>query len=202
MALKAEAKTTYMREYMRRRRSEAQAARTTAREPKLAAALAEIEQARESLRQLSTAAQQQLDATIRQHKKNLDAEFNKCVEEEVARRMRNFVVPHFEEEIAFYEKTVKTRKGIMDNAAYRLIWSCLHDDSRKSVSTERLNKAFNIWTEVKLKVLDEKETPTTKFKSMPDIPAPRQSGKQRLRRRRSDNGRSERAPTAERRVRW
>ena len=170
MALKAEAKTMYMREYMRRRRSEAQAGRTTTREPKLAAALAEIEQVRESLRQLSTAAQQQLDATIRQHKKNLDAEFNKCVEEEVARRMRNFVVPHFEEEIALYEKAVKTRKGIMDNAAYRLIWSCLHDDSRKSVSTERLNKAFNIWTEVKLKVLDEKENPTPKFKGMPDIP--------------------------------
>jgi hypothetical protein len=158
MALKAEAKT------------EPQAGCTTSREPNLAAALAEIEQVRETLRQLSASAQQQLEAAIRQHKKNLDAEFSQRVEEEVARRMREFVVPHFEEEIALYEKAVKTRKGIMDNAAYRLIWSCLHDDSRKSVSTEKLNKAFNTWTEAKLKVLDEKENPTLKFKDMPDIP--------------------------------
>ena len=48
--------------------------------------------------------------------------------------------------------------------------SCLHDDSRKSVSSEKLNKAFTIWTEAKLKVLDEKENPTPKFKDMPDIP--------------------------------
>jgi hypothetical protein len=58
----------------------------------------------------------------------------------------------------------------MDRAAYRLIWSCLHDDSRKSVSPEKLNKAFNIWTEVKLKVLNEEENPTPTFRDMPDIP--------------------------------
>ena len=110
MALKAEAKTMYMREYMRRRRSEAQAGRTTAREPKLAAALAEIEQVRESLRQLSTAAQQQLDATIRQHKKNLDAEFNKCVGE-VARRMRNFVVPHLKRKSPCTRRRLKRVRG-------------------------------------------------------------------------------------------
>jgi hypothetical protein len=51
----------------------------------------------------------------------------------------------------------------MDRAAYRLIWSCLHDDSRKSVSSEKLNKAFNIWTEAKAKVLGEEENPTSKF---------------------------------------
>jgi hypothetical protein len=39
------------------------------------------------------------------------------------------------------EKAVETRKGIIDRAAYRLIWSCLHDDSRKSVSSEKLNKS-------------------------------------------------------------
>jgi hypothetical protein len=62
-----------------------------------------------------------------------------------------------------YEKAVETRKGIMDRAAYRLIWSCLHDNSRKSVSPEKLNKAFSIWTEAKAKVLGEEENPTPKF---------------------------------------
>ena len=158
---------------MRRRHAEAQAGRTTEREAKLATALIELEQVRETLRQaqlmppLSASAQQRLDAAIRQHKQNLDAEFTQRVEEEVARRIREFVVPHF---VASYEKAVKTRKGIMDRAAYRLIWSCLHDDSRKSVSSEKLNKAFTIWTEAKLKVLDEKENPTPRFKDMPDIP--------------------------------
>jgi hypothetical protein len=113
---------------------------------------------------LSASAQQRLDAAICQHKQNLDVEFSQRVEEEVARRIREFVVPHF---VALYEKAVKTRKGIME---YRLIWSCLHDDSRKSVSSEKLNKAFNIWTEVKLKVLNEEENPTPTFKDMPDIP--------------------------------
>jgi hypothetical protein len=59
-----------------------QAARTTAREAKLAAALVEIDRVREILRQmrqqmqpLSASAQQRLDAAIRHHKQNLDAEF-------------------------------------------------------------------------------------------------------------------------------
>ena len=151
---------------MRRRHAEAQAGRTTERETKLATALIELEQVRKTLRQaqlvppLSASAQQRLDAAIRQHKQNLDAKFSQQVEEEVARRMREFVLPHF---LALYEEAVKTRKGIMDRAAYRLIWSCLHDDSRKSVSSEKLNKAFNIWTEAKAKVLGEDENPTPKF---------------------------------------
>jgi hypothetical protein len=115
-------------------------------------------------------AQQRLDAAIRQHKQNLDAEFSQHVEEEVGSGCASLWRRIFDEEIALYEKAVKTRKGIMDKAVYRLIWSCLHDDSRKSVSTEKLNEAFNIWTEAKLKVLDEKENPTPKFKNMADIP--------------------------------
>ena len=151
---------------MRRRHAEAQAGRTTERETKLATALIELEQVRETLRQaqlvppLSASAQQRLDAAIRQHNQNLDAEFSQRVEEEVSRRTREFVLPHF---LALYEKAVEARKGIMDRAAYRLIWSCLHDDSRKSVSSEKLNKAFNIWTEAKAKVLGEEENPTSKF---------------------------------------
>ena len=151
---------------MRRRHAEAQAGRTTERETKLATALIELEQVRKTLRQaqlvppLSASAQQRLDAAIRQRKQNLDAEFSQRVEEEVTRRMREYVLPHF---LALYEKAVETRKGIMDRAAYRLIWSCLHDDSRKSVSSEKLNKAFNIWTEAKAKVLGEEENPTPKF---------------------------------------
>jgi hypothetical protein len=157
MALKDEA--NYMRR-LHAAHADAQAGRTTERETKLATALIELEQVRETLRQaqlmppLSASAQQRLDAAIRQHKQNLDAEFSHQVEED-------FVLPHF---LALYEEAVKTRKGIMNRAAYRLIWSCLHDDSGKSVSSEKLNKAFNIWTEVKAKVLDEEENPTPKFK--------------------------------------
>jgi hypothetical protein len=100
----------------------------TERETELAAVLIEIERARETLRQaqlmppLSASAQRRLDAAIRSHKQNLDAEFSQRVEEEVSRRTREFVLPHF---LALYEKAVETRKGIMDRAAYRLIWSCL-----------------------------------------------------------------------------
>ena len=160
------AKPSTCADYMRRRHAEAQAGCTTERGTKLAAVLIELEQARETLRQaqlmppLSASAQQRVEAAIRQHKQNLDAEFSQQVEEEVTRRMREFVLPHF---LALYEEAVKTRKGIMDRAAYRLIWSCLHDDSRKSVSSEKLNKAFNIWTEAKAKVLGEEKNSTPKF---------------------------------------
>jgi hypothetical protein len=56
---------------MRRRHAEAQAERTTERETKLATALIELEQVRETLRQaqlmlpLPASAQQRLDAAIR-----------------------------------------------------------------------------------------------------------------------------------------
>jgi hypothetical protein len=78
----------------------------------------------------------------------------------------------------------------MDRAAYRLIWSCLHEDSRKLVSSEKLNKAFNIWTEVRAKVLDEEENTTPKFKDMVDIR--RIAAVASVRRRRSDDGRTKR----------
>jgi hypothetical protein len=60
----------------------------------VALALVEIERVREILRQmrqmppLSASAQQRVEAAIRQHKQNLDAEFSQRVEEEVARWMR------------------------------------------------------------------------------------------------------------------
>jgi hypothetical protein len=116
---------------------------------------------------LSPSAQEKLQAAIRQHKRKLDQEFETRVLAEIKTRIDAVVLPSYREQAAMHDMIIKSRKGIMDKATYRLIWSCLHADSRKSVSGDRLNKAFHVWTDIELLLLDEKQSPTPAF----DMPA-------------------------------
>lgn len=52
------------------------------------------------------------------------------------------------------------RKGIISKATYNLIWSCLHPDSRGSVTDEKLARAFREFEPLEKLVLSEKENPT------------------------------------------
>jgi hypothetical protein len=116
---------------------------------------------------LSVSAQEKLQAAIRQHKHKLDLEFEQRVDAEIKKRIDEVVLPSYREQAALLDMIIKARKGIMHKVTYRLIWSCLHADSRKSISEERLNKAFHIWTDIELLLLDEKQSPTPAF----DMPA-------------------------------
>jgi hypothetical protein len=109
---------------------------------------------------LSVSAQQRLEAAIRQHKRKLDLEFEQRVRDECKKALEATILPSYNKTYAQYQDLIKARKGIMDKAAYRKILSCLHTDSRKSVTDEKLNDAFHLFSQLELRLVDEKQNPT------------------------------------------
>ena len=101
-----------------------------------------------------------VQAAIRQHQKKLDAEFNVRVRAGVKEALEASVLPHYNKSKAHYDAVVKGRKGIFTDAEYNLILHCTHADSRKSMSEERLNQAFQLLQKKKLVLVAEKENPT------------------------------------------
>jgi len=103
------------------------------------------------------AAADRAEGRSRQH---LDAEFEQRVRDECRKRIEETILPSYNKSYAEYQEVIKARKGIMDKKTFMLIWSCLHPDSRKSVSAEKLNEAFLRFSKMELLLLDEKEHPT------------------------------------------
>jgi uncharacterized coiled-coil protein SlyX len=189
--LKGEAKTSYMREYMRRRR-----AGQSQREPlkagdtaklKAAELKLQLEAAQARIHELETAparkgeahvdpatlsmtAQQKLDTAIRQEMRRLGASFQQQVRDEVRKQLEETILPHYRKEQAEAKKVMEARKGIMDKATYNLIWSCLHPDSRKSTTDGKLSRAFNAFESFEKRLLKEKDAPTT-FSTLPETMA-------------------------------
>jgi hypothetical protein len=117
---------------------------------------------------LSMTAQQKLDLAIRQHKRKLDAEFVDSVAAECRKQMDEIWLPNCQERLDQAEELLKSRiKGAMPRAKYRIILSCLHVDSRKSVSDGRLNEAFHAFEKLESVLCSETEMPTQR------IPFPR-----------------------------
>jgi lambda repressor-like predicted transcriptional regulator len=110
---------------------------------------------------LSLSAQQKLEAAIRQHKRQLDLEFEQRVQAEVQSRLEATILPHYNEKYNLYMSVIKARKGIMDRASYRKILAALHPDRQLDPSLKkRAEDAFNLFTKIEKLVLDEKESPT------------------------------------------
>lgn len=103
------------------------------------------------------AAADRAEGRSRQH---LNQEFEQRVRDECRKRLEETILPSYNESYAEYQEVVKARKGVMDKKTFMLIWSCLHPDSRKSVSAEKLNEAFLRFSKMELLLLDEKEHPT------------------------------------------
>jgi hypothetical protein len=182
MTLKGEARTNYMREYMRRRRAGETAKGVKPVKPSPApdaakdARIRELEleagssgaQAEPDLRSfLSMSAQQKFDAAIRQYQRQLAMQFEKLVLDEVKRRIDEIILPHWKEKISTAEQLYKRRKGAMDKKTFETIRRALHPDSRKSISDHRLGLAFNTFMGLEKFLLDEKESPTD-FSGIPD----------------------------------
>lgn len=108
---------------------------------------------------LSLSAQQKFDAAIRQHKRQLDLEFDTRVGERL-RELYAAWMPEYEQKLADAEYIVQSRKGVMDRPTFNLIRSCLHADSRKSTSDQKLNDAFIAFTKLEMALLKEAEMPT------------------------------------------
>ena len=109
---------------------------------------------------LSMSAQAKLELATKQAAKKLETEIEHKVRAEVQRWLTDDLLPMYRQKEATYNLIIKSRKGALSNAEYKLIWSCLHTDSRRSVSDEKLNKAFHLFTKLEKLVLDEKESPT------------------------------------------
>jgi hypothetical protein len=59
-------------------------------------------------------------------------------------------------------------KGVMTGDQFKMIWTCLHADSRNSVSDKKLNEAFNMFEGLRLMLVSAKEVPTPGLPDLPD----------------------------------
>jgi hypothetical protein len=110
---------------------------------------------------LSMSAQERLAGALRQHKNKLDLEFEMRVRAECQRRIEETILPHYNETEATYRDLITARAGIMSKVTYNRIRRCLHPDSRKSVSDEKLNEAFQLFSQLEKRLLAEKDSPTS-----------------------------------------
>jgi hypothetical protein len=87
------------------------------------------------------------DAALDEHKAALDAEYKRLydVRKEDYRRFREMV-------------EAQRANGLMSLRDYNTILSCLHPDSRVSVSNEKLAAAFRLFNDPKVKMLLARET--------------------------------------------
>jgi hypothetical protein len=117
---------------------------------------------------LSLSARQKLDAAIRQHKRNGDAELAEQRAQLVAEfdQLRIDWLRKFNERQAEYDAVISARKGVMTRKTFDAIRRCLHPDSRDSVSSERLAEAFRLFSKLELKLLPESDFPTRRFRPL------------------------------------
>jgi hypothetical protein len=113
---------------------------------------------------LAMSAQQKLEIAIRQAKRKLEMEFEVRMQAGIRDAIAMTVLPHYQQKYEEYQQVVATRKGVMDRATYRAILSCLHPDRVQDEALKRrYEKAFNLFTKMELVLLDEKESPSSKF---------------------------------------
>jgi hypothetical protein len=113
---------------------------------------------------LSMTAQQKLEAAIRQHKKKLDAEFERRVFDECRKRVEETILPSYTERHAEHLRVIEARKGIFDRATFNYIRSCLHPDRVQDPELrKRFEKAFRLFNEAERLALDEKQMPTPAY---------------------------------------
>lgn len=66
-------------------------------------------------------------------------------------------------------RVLDARKGTITKGDYDLIRSCLHPDSRMSVTPEKLARAFRIINESEILLLNEKDCPTNTLPAFEDL---------------------------------
>ena len=115
---------------------------------------------------LSKTAQEKNEAWRRQEKARLQSGFHAAVNARVQEFLEETILPKYRLEQERYRQLSAIRKGIMDKATFKLIWSALHPDSRKSISDKKLAEAFDAFSKVEKLLLDEKNSPT-EFQPLP-----------------------------------
>jgi hypothetical protein len=109
----------------------------------------------------SMSAQKRMEAWQRQRMAAMMQSFQQIVRDEVHRRIDEIILPDWRHKIKEAKLIYERRKGIMDKATFKLIWSALHPDSRKSISDKKLAEAFDAFSAMEKYLLNEKDSPTT-----------------------------------------
>jgi transposase len=134
---------------------------------------------------LSLTAQEKFDAVIRRYKQNLDLKLKQTVQEEIQRIYNEVGLPAYERTLSQLLSDIEyaRSRGVMTRAHYMTIWHCLHPDSRKSVTDQRLQQAFTLFEKLRPLLLSEAEDPTPRlgvpktFQELMAQRAKRKSGK-------------------------
>lgn len=114
---------------------------------------------------LSKSAQEKLAAAIKTHKRMLDREFEVRVLEECRKRLDELSLPAHAKQVEEAQMLLRSRhKGIMPRSIFQLIRSCLHSDSRKSVTDKKLDQAFHEFSTRERLFLSEEDDPTPSLK--------------------------------------
>jgi transposase len=114
---------------------------------------------------LSLNAQEKFDAAIRRYKQNLDLKTKQTVQEEIQRIYNEVGLPAYERTLGQLLSDIEyaRSRGVMTRAHYMTIWHCLHPDSRKSVTDQRLQQAFTLFEKLRPLLLSEAEDPTPRL---------------------------------------
>lgn len=139
----------------------------------------------ESNPSLSLTAQQKLEMAIRQHKRQLDGEYVQRRRDEIRKALEDTILPEYNKEREMYRELIKARKGIMTRSEYLKLVKCVHTDvlepllravdekdemPEKTLARVRtiaeglkpqLEAAFHLLKAKKLRLVGEKEDPTT-----------------------------------------
>lgn len=115
--------------------------------------------------ELSLSAREKLEAAIRQYRRELDREFRERVRQEVINQCNSIWLPDYQKKLDDAKAVLAARKGVMARGTFVKILSCLHPDSRNSVSDAKLNEAFRAFKsfEVALVKDDEASPPVMEF---------------------------------------
>ena len=79
------------------------------------------------------------------------------------------LIAGYREKEAHYNIIISQHGGLLKSDEYKLIWSCLHPDSRKSTSDEKLHRAFQLFTKLEKLMIEEKK-PNAKYGTLTDLP--------------------------------
>jgi DNA-binding transcriptional MerR regulator len=107
--------------------------------------------------ELSLTAQQKLDTAIRQHKRQLDMQFEQQVRARVVQRIEESQLPHFREEWKEIRRLLEYQRGRISRNEYMKIMRCLHPDSRHNASERALSEAFQAFKRLEVVLVNREE---------------------------------------------
>lgn len=107
--------------------------------------------------ELSMSAREKLEAAIRQYRRKLEREFRERVRQEVINQCNSIWLPDYQKKLDDAKAVLDARRGVMTRGTFVKILSCLHPDSRKSVSDGKLNEAFRAFKRFEVALVKDEE---------------------------------------------